>query len=178
MKDNGPKEPSGCENHVCGEWGVGGGSFSTPFMSRNQDISFGAGSPITCDVESPTFTCRSSFSSFLAEPESPCTASGGFSFRSCGDSNALEFSSPVPTISSFAFFSPGSAIEQGSCALEFSTSIPRVDAIQGGTQSLASSNSLQHLIELVSKILFFALLCRSKLGEAAHAARFYSLLWA
>ncbi|XP_059450473.1 calcium-dependent protein kinase 26 isoform X2 [Corylus avellana] len=149
MKDNGPKEPSGCENHGCGEWGIAGGSFSTPFMSRNQDISFGTGSPITCDVESPTFTCRSSFSSFLAEPETPCTASGGFSFRSSDDSNAMEFSSPVPTISSFAFFSPGSAIEQGSCALEFSTSIPRVDAIQGEA-------SLGKLLMLPDSTLCFA----------------------
>lgn len=133
MKDNGSKEETGCENPCCGEWGLSGGSFSNPFMSRNQDISFGSASPITGDVESPTFTCRSSFSSFLMDPATPCTASGGFSFRDSGGSNALEFSSPVRTMPSFAFFSPGSVIEQGSCALEFSASISRVDAIQEET---------------------------------------------
>ncbi|KAF3965070.1 hypothetical protein ACB098_12G067800 [Castanea mollissima] len=131
MKDSSPEDPSARENHSCGELGIGSGSFSNSFMSRNEDISFGAGSPVTCDVESPTFTCRSSFSTFMAEPSTPLTASGGFSFRSIGDSNALEFSSPIPSMPSFAFFSPGSAIEQGSCALEFSTNIPRVDVIQG-----------------------------------------------
>lgn len=134
MKDNGPAETSGCENHSFGEWGVAGGSVSTSFMSRNQDISFGTGSPITCDAESPTFTCRSSFSSFLTEPSTPCQASGRFAFCSHGDSNALEFSSPVPSMPSFAFFSPASVIEQGSCALEFSTSKQRVDAVQGGAR--------------------------------------------
>lgn len=136
MKDNGPAETSGCENHSFGEWVVAGGSVSTSFMSRNQDISFGTGSPITCDAESPTFTCRSSFSSFLTEPSTPCQASGRFAFCSHGDSNALEFSSPVPSMPSFAFFSPASVIEQGSCALEFSTSKQRVDVVQGGTRVL------------------------------------------
>ncbi|XVF12422.1 hypothetical protein REPUB_Repub08aG0117000 [Reevesia pubescens] len=55
----------------CGEWEFGSGTFS---LSRDQDISFGAGSPIIYDVHSPAVTCRTSFSSFLVEPTTPCFA--------------------------------------------------------------------------------------------------------
>lgn len=85
-----------------------GVSFSATHMPRDQDISFGNRTQITCEAQSPTFTCRSSFSSFFPEPSTPCLASGGFSFRSCGSSGALEFSSPIPSMPSFSFFSPGS----------------------------------------------------------------------
>ncbi|KAF2311846.1 hypothetical protein GH714_026992 [Hevea brasiliensis] len=69
-----PEEPSQCEKQSCEEWDLGGGSFST-LMARNQDVSFGTGSPITCDTESPTLGCRSSFSSFLVEPSTPSSVS-------------------------------------------------------------------------------------------------------
>ncbi|KAF8395598.1 hypothetical protein HHK36_019548 [Tetracentron sinense] len=52
----------------------------------------------------------------------------GFSFRSCCESIALEFSSPVPSMPSFAFFSPSSAVEQHNL-LGFTANISRVDAI-------------------------------------------------
>ncbi|MED6219949.1 hypothetical protein PIB30_040494 [Stylosanthes scabra] len=114
----------------CEEWDVGGGSFSASFMSRSQDISFGASSP-TCDAQSPTFTCRSSFSSFLVEPVTPCLVSGGFSFQSTKDSNdGLEFSSPVQSMLSFSFISPGS-VEQKSCKLVCSTNTAAIDSLTG-----------------------------------------------
>ncbi|CAL9008615.1 unnamed protein product [Prunus brigantina] len=131
----------GCDN---------GSSFSTSFMSRSRDISFGTGSPSICDAQSPAFTCRSSFSSFMAESFTPCIASSGFSFCGNGDSNGLEFSSPVPSMPSFAFFSPGSLVEESSCALEFSASISRVDAIHGETiagKLLLLPNSLSFGLE-------------------------------
>ncbi|KAK3220811.1 hypothetical protein Dsin_014781 [Dipteronia sinensis] len=118
------------ENKCCQEWELGSGSFSTPLMTRNQDISFGAASPVICDVESPAYTCRSSFSSFMAEPSTPCLASAGFSFRSDDDSDALVFASPVTSMPSFAFFSPVS-VEQGSCTVDNATSISRVDLTHG-----------------------------------------------
>lgn len=115
----------------CGEWGVGTESFSASFMSRNQDISFGGGSP-TCDAQSPTFTCRSSFSSFFAEPAAtPCSVPSGFSFQSTGGSIGLEFSSPIPSMPSFAFLSPGSVVEQRSRPLDFSADTSDVNAIAG-----------------------------------------------
>ncbi|KAK0595892.1 hypothetical protein LWI29_010904 [Acer saccharum] len=110
------------ENKCCQEWELGSGSFSTPLMTRNQDISFGAASPVICDVESPAYTCRSSFSSFMAEPSTPCLASAGFSFRSDDDSDALVFASPVTSMPSFAFFSPVS-VEQGSCTTHGESSL-------------------------------------------------------
>ncbi|KAF5743566.1 hypothetical protein HS088_TW08G00150 [Tripterygium wilfordii] len=132
VKDGGPypEKSSECGNQSCGEWDLGGGSFSA-FMSRNQDISFDTGSPIPCDVQSPTFTCRSSFSSLPRELSTPCFASGGFSFRDGNDAKALKFSSPVSSMPSFSFLSPYAVVEQGSCALDFSTNISRVEAIQG-----------------------------------------------
>ncbi|WVZ13424.1 hypothetical protein V8G54_010990 [Vigna mungo] len=114
----------------CKQWDVGGSSFSASFMSRNQDISFGAGSP-TCDAQSPTFTCRSSFSSFLEEPVTPCVLSAGFSFKSVGDSSGLEFSSPIPSMLSFSFLSPSPVVEHKSCKLECSANMSDVDAIAG-----------------------------------------------
>ncbi|XWS50599.1 hypothetical protein CRYUN_Cryun12cG0100600 [Craigia yunnanensis] len=125
MKDD---ESSELVYQSCGEWGFGSGSFS---LSRDQDISFGAGSPIIYDVQSPALTCRTSFSSFLVEPSTPCFASGGFSFRS-GNSDTLEFLSPIPSMPSFAFFSRSSAVEQENCKLDFSTNITRMERILGG----------------------------------------------
>ncbi|KAH7855912.1 hypothetical protein Vadar_030532 [Vaccinium darrowii] len=104
--------------------------FSTSFMTRNQDISFGAGSPIINDTQAPALTCRSSFSSFLADPSTPCFASGGFSFHSSDGSNTLEFSTPISSMPSFAFFSPSSESVQQNCPLNFSAHVPRVDSVQ------------------------------------------------
>ncbi|XVF50755.1 hypothetical protein PTKIN_Ptkin04bG0128700 [Pterospermum kingtungense] len=105
----------------------GSGLFS---LSRDQDISFGAGSPIIYDVQSPALMCRTSFSSFLVEPSTPCLASGGFSFHS-SNSDTLEFSSPVPSMLSFAFFSPSSVVEQESSKLDFSTNTIQIERIHG-----------------------------------------------
>ncbi|KAJ1402522.1 Serine/threonine-protein kinase, active site [Sesbania bispinosa] len=118
---------------LSGEWDVNRNSFSASFMSRNQDISFGAGSPM-CDAQSPTFTCKSSFSSIFVEPVTPCSATGGFSFESSGGSTDLEFSSPFPSMPSFAFLSPSSVTEQRSCVLEFSTNASEVNAIAGDSR--------------------------------------------
>lgn len=111
----------------CGEEEFGNGSFS---LSRDRDISFGAGSPIIYDVQSPALTCRTSFSSFLVEPSTPSLALGGFSFQS-SNSDTLEFSSPLPSMPSFAFFSPGSVVEQESSKLDFSTNIIQIERIHG-----------------------------------------------
>ncbi|CAJ1952621.1 unnamed protein product [Sphenostylis stenocarpa] len=121
------------ENQIesCQEWDVGGSSFSASFMPRNQDISFGATGSPTCDAQSPTFTCRSSFSSFLEESVSPCLLSGGFSFKSVGDSSGLEFSSPIPSMLSFSFLSPSPVVEHKSCKLECPANISGVNAITG-----------------------------------------------
>ncbi|XP_071734298.1 calcium-dependent protein kinase 13 [Rutidosis leptorrhynchoides] len=79
------------------------------FMARNDDISFGLGSPIICQ----TFSCKSSFSSFLVEPVTPFVNSCGFSFRSSGGSSnaTLDFCTPIQTMSSFTFFGPGPETE-------------------------------------------------------------------
>ncbi|CAL0328642.1 unnamed protein product [Lupinus luteus] len=113
----------------CEEWDVGGSSFSASFMSRNQDISFGAGSP-ACDAQSPTFTCRSSFFSFV-EPVTPCLVSGGFSFQSASDSTGLEFSSPVPSMLSFSFLSPSPVVERKSFKSKCSTNTSDANTVAG-----------------------------------------------
>lgn len=126
-----PEQLSENQIQSCEEWDVGCSSFSASFMSRNQDISFGAGTP-TCDAQSPTFTCRSSFSSFLEEPVTPCLLSGGFSFKSVGDSSGLEFSTPIPSMLSFSFLSPSPVVEHKSFKLECSANMSDVNAIAGG----------------------------------------------
>ncbi|KAF8392889.1 hypothetical protein HHK36_021129 [Tetracentron sinense] len=135
MKDyvQAAEKPYDCENISDEQLDMGGGSFSTPFIVRNQDLRFDAGSLVSGDGQpghSPAVTCRSSFSSFLVDATTPSLVSGGFSFRSC-ESNALEFSSPVPSMPSFAFFSPSSAVEQHNNLLGFTANISRVDAIHG-----------------------------------------------
>ncbi|KAM6555960.1 hypothetical protein CsatB_002979 [Cannabis sativa] len=130
-----PQQPSQCASQSCGAWDEGGCSFSSPFMSRNQDPSFGNGSLINSDdTQSPAFTCRSSFSSFLVEPSTPCLASGGFSFRSCGESIGIgtDVASPISSMPSFAFFSPGSVVEKTNCIEEVSANTSVVEAIHEG----------------------------------------------
>jgi len=79
-----------------------GESLSVSFITRDQDISFGnRSSALISEPQSPTFTCRSSFSAFLVEPSTPDLATGGFSFRS-----------PIPSMPSFTFFSPAPLAEQ------------------------------------------------------------------
>lgn len=133
--------------------------FSTSFMTRNQDISFGAGSPIVDDAQSPVLTCRSSFSSFLVEPSTPCFGSGVFSFRSSGGSNTLEFATPISSMPSFAFFSPGSESVQANCPLNFSANIPSVDSVQGNVVS----NVFQHFFLVV--FCFFLAIQKTCLGN-------------
>ncbi|KAF2315691.1 hypothetical protein GH714_040220 [Hevea brasiliensis] len=132
MKDDTPcaEEPGQFEEQSCEEWDLGGGSFSI-MMARNQDISFGTGSLVICDTESSTFRCRSSFSSFLVEPSTPCSVSARFSFCSSGNFNVLELSSPVSSMPSFAFLSHGPVTEEGSCTLDISNNISSLNPRHG-----------------------------------------------
>nr|GLL21097.1 calcium-dependent protein kinase 26 [Ipomoea trifida] len=111
------------------------GILCSSFMRREQDISFGTGSAIACDAQSlsPAFTCRSSFSSFLAGPSTPYFESGGFSFQSSGGSNTQEFSTPVSSMPSFAFFSPSPSIGQGRCELDSLPNPSKEDLIRKET---------------------------------------------
>ncbi|GFP84769.1 calcium-dependent protein kinase 29 [Phtheirospermum japonicum] len=78
---------------------------SSSLMARNQDISFGMGSAIISEVQSPSFTCKSSFSSFVGHPLTTHSLEAvGFSFQSSASSNTLEASTRVVALSSFAFF--------------------------------------------------------------------------
>ncbi|KAF9617222.1 hypothetical protein IFM89_035104 [Coptis chinensis] len=131
-----------CETSSCGGLDlVGGGSFSTPFISRNQDISFGSESPLIGEAQgefSPAFTCKSSFSSFV--PATPCSVSGGFSFSSCHESNGLEFSSPVASMPSFTFFGPSSPVRKVNDPLSFTVNTES-DEIQRDTSLKFSMTS-------------------------------------
>ncbi|XP_043716634.1 calcium-dependent protein kinase 26-like isoform X2 [Telopea speciosissima] len=145
----GPYESDGLS---CRQLDLGGSSFSTPFVARNQDVSFSSASPLPGDAQignSPAFTCRSSFSSFLLDPATPCTAIGGFSFQSCCASTVMEFSSPVQSMPSFDFLSPSPAVEQRNNSVCFTANVSGIDAIQreanlGKLIILDSSTSLGH----------------------------------
>ncbi|XP_021765199.1 calcium-dependent protein kinase 26-like [Chenopodium quinoa] len=102
------------------------------FIARDHDISFGTGSAVNCEPQSPTFTCRSSFSAFFVEPSTPTLISSGFSFRSSGDFSAIEFVSPIPSMPSFTFFSPSSVAEHVSQHGRFSTDGESTDEIHAG----------------------------------------------
>ncbi|PIA49689.1 hypothetical protein AQUCO_01300447v1 [Aquilegia coerulea] len=121
-----------CESISCSHLDLGSGSFSTPFISRNQDISFGSESPLIVGIQgfSPAVTCKSSFSSFLVEAATPCSVSGRFSFSSCCESNSLIFSSPVSSMPSFAFFGPSSPVEQLNNPLSFAVDTTQADGTQ------------------------------------------------
>ncbi|EPS73723.1 hypothetical protein M569_01033 [Genlisea aurea] len=82
-------------------------SCCSSLMARDQDISFGVGGPIISDVQSPCFTCKSSFSSIPSISLSPeaAAAAVGFSF-SC--SHGVP---PIPSFPSFTFSQPSSSKE-------------------------------------------------------------------
>ncbi|XP_042481800.1 calcium-dependent protein kinase 26-like [Macadamia integrifolia] len=148
------EEPYESDGLSCRQLDLDGSSFSTPFVSRNQDFSFSSASPLPGDAQlgiSPAFTCRSSFSSFLLDCSTPpCTVSVGFSFQSCCASDGMEFSSPVQSMPSFDFFSPSPAVEQRNNSLRFTANVSGVDAFQKEEASLGrlfildSSASLGH----------------------------------
>ncbi|MQL93104.1 hypothetical protein Taro_025742 [Colocasia esculenta] len=89
----------------CEQREIGACSFSTRDLSFTSEPSITGDA--TPDISSPTFTCKSSFSSFLVD-DTPSTLNSGFSFRSCDESSSMGFSSPVQSLPSFAFFSPSS----------------------------------------------------------------------
>ncbi|XAR70347.1 Non-specific serine/threonine protein kinase [Bertholletia excelsa] len=134
MKDC-PKETEESNKHshpICERLEVGGFSLSIPFIARSHDYSFTDGSSATFNGEggtSPTFTCRSSFSSFLVGDATPCSVSGGFSFSS------LEVPSPIPSMPSFAFFSPSSAVKEENDSLG---SKAKILTAETGCQDLSS----------------------------------------
>ena len=90
----------------------GGCSFSTGYVSREQDYSFNMGQlePLADN------DCRSSFSSFLPADNNIQTASGfgGFSFDGeQPESTSVGFSvTGLTSMPSFSFFSPSSAITE------------------------------------------------------------------
>ncbi|XP_008809781.2 calcium-dependent protein kinase 26-like [Phoenix dactylifera] len=112
IKDHAQEPNVSCGN--CNETNSGQGdmrncSFCTALVPATRDISFSSPSPIPCrtqaDHSSPAFSCRSSFSPFMVDA-TPCSPPVGWSFRSSFESSSLEFSTPIPSMPSFSFFSP------------------------------------------------------------------------
>ncbi|XP_065858156.1 calcium-dependent protein kinase 26 isoform X1 [Euphorbia lathyris] len=114
-----------------GQLETGGGSFSIPRVTRDQDYSFGYESTITgeCQQEQP-LVLASPFSSILADVSTPCVSSG-FSFSYCSESGVAEFPSQIPSMLSFTFFNTNSAVEKGEVTFEFSAANSGVDPIPG-----------------------------------------------
>lgn len=121
------QKPCKQDDLCCKQLEAGGSSFSATFISRNMDCSFGDGQL----EQSPAFTCKSSFSAFLADDSTPCSGYGGFSFSSCCKSSAADFSSPIPSMPSFSFFSPISAVEQGNASLGHKVNMAKLDEKHG-----------------------------------------------
>lgn len=113
---------------------VGISSSPAPFIVRNRDFSFSDGTPVICEDQmghSPVFTCKSSFSSFLLDNGgTPSSVPGGFSFSSCVElDTATEFSSPIPKLPSFTFFSPCSTVDQGNSSMRFKANLSLSEAL-------------------------------------------------
>ncbi|KGN50150.1 calcium-dependent protein kinase 26 [Cucumis sativus] len=108
---------------------MGMSSSPAPFIVRNRDFSFSDGTPVICEDQmghSPVFTCKSSFSSFLLDNVgTPSSVPGGFSFSSCVElDTATEFSSPIPKLPSFTFFSPcSSTVDQVNSSMRFKANL-------------------------------------------------------
>ncbi|KAG8374846.1 hypothetical protein BUALT_Bualt10G0038000 [Buddleja alternifolia] len=109
---------------------VGSYSFSNLNVFRYGDLSFRDGSPLSVNSEqeeSPVFSCRSSFSSTLINPATPSSVSKAVYYGCCRESDAPEFSSPIPSMPSFTFFSPITTFEQTDDALCFKTKMLSID---------------------------------------------------
>ncbi|KAK9123554.1 hypothetical protein Sjap_013156 [Stephania japonica] len=133
--DQPTEEHSECEDLASDNLDLDHDSFSTPFSSKNRDLSFGSEAEVPWDAQrrdSPAFSCKSSFSSFLVDFPTPGQEPGGFSFRSCCESNNLEFSSPIPSMSSFTFLAE-SPVEQVSGRLSFTADNAPVNSISRET---------------------------------------------
>eukprot|EP00257_Ricinus_communis_P021121 XP_015580526.1 calcium-dependent protein kinase 34 isoform X2 [Ricinus communis] len=97
--------------------------------------------------EAPDQCQKKSCGGWDLETSTPCFVSGLFSFRNSDDSNALEFSSPISSIPSFAFFSPGPVTEQGSCTLDLPNKKSSIIPIHGEV-------SLEKMLVLPKSSLF------------------------
>lgn len=117
---------------------MGMSSSPAPFIVRNRDFSFSDGTPVICEDQmghSPVFTCKSSFSSFLLDNVgTPSSVPGGFSFSSCVElDTATEFSSPIPKLPSFTFFSPcSSTVDQVNSSMRFKANLSLSETLHEG----------------------------------------------
>lgn len=108
-------------------------SFSSSFVCRDQDFSFGSVSPAPYGTQqlddSPLFTCKSSFTSLQVEVTPTSIAYRDFSFQSHGESDGVEFFSPIPSMPSFTFFSTDSPAEPVKQAV-FVPNISKFNAVE------------------------------------------------
>ncbi|KAH6817059.1 phosphoenolpyruvate carboxylase-related kinase 1 [Perilla frutescens var. frutescens] len=114
----------------CEHVDVGGYSFSNLNIAREQDLSFRDGSPLNVNNEhehSPAFSCQSSFTSSPVNLCTPSSVPGAVRSGSCCESHELEFSSPIPSMPSFTFFTPLPAFEPSEESLCFKTKILSID---------------------------------------------------
>ncbi|GMI96218.1 phosphoenolpyruvate carboxylase-related kinase 1 [Hibiscus trionum] len=109
------QEAYGNNSRACGELEVGGRSSSTMFINRNRDYSFTDGSVVSF--------------SFMVGNDSPC----------CCQSSAAELlSSPVPSMPSFTFFSPISAVEPRNVSVEH----------KAGTSKISDEHRESNLVKI------------------------------
>ncbi|XP_047950254.1 calcium-dependent protein kinase 26 isoform X1 [Salvia hispanica] len=114
----------------CEQSEVGSSSFSNLTIARDQDLSFCNGSPPVVNSEhedSPTFSCQSSFYSSPMNQRTPSSKRDGVHSGSCCESHGPEFSSPIPSMPSFTFFTPMPAFEPSEESLCFKTKTLSID---------------------------------------------------
>lgn len=120
------------DNLNCGQLKICGGSFSTPFIAKDQAYSFTYELPVTAgDQQGHSPTPTSSFSSFQVNDNTACSASGGFSFSNNDESGVTELSSPISSMLSFTFSSPTTEVDKGDFSFGTKATESKWDAIHG-----------------------------------------------
>lgn len=150
------------DNLNCEQLEICGGSFSTPFIAKDQAYSFTYELPVTGgDQQGHSPTPTSSFSSFLVNDNTPCSASGGFSFSNHDEPGATEFSSPILSMLSFTFFSPITEVDKGDFSFGTKATVSKWDAIHGESvlrklPALSATSAPVHrgIEEMMQKIEF------------------------
>lgn len=122
------QQPQGSYGHDTAK--IFGQCDSGPYIV-DREVSFGSGSPVPCPpqiIQDPLAVAfRSSFSAFLVDT-TPCSPTMGFSFQSSFGSNNPEFSYPIPSLPSFAFFSP--LANENESTADLIAHLPEADLIQ------------------------------------------------
>lgn len=110
----------GCLEQSQGSYKCCSGTSFAPPVFVDREVSFGSGHPVSCDpmpIHDPLPSAfRSSFSAFL-DDTIPCSPTVCLSFMTSYECISPEPNSPIPSLPSFAFFTPPTNVKDNSLVL-------------------------------------------------------------